>query len=168
MGFTLPRHTIHIVCAIHLALCIWVIVALGGDENIYIGGLLVTPTARILNAMFYLANIVVIVYAGVGALYSIEENLTHYFLTLVASLILTIVWMWMVYSQNVSCSSVTCTIQYGAFVSILVLCIIFQVIALTVVWKERRKIQRRSSRELIPFIRRTPIEEYDHNEKLVL
>lgn len=105
------------ICAIHLILCIIFVGTASSVSSVHVATMTITPVIQCLNAAWYLAGIPVIVLAGVGTIYRIEQLVRYYFWYLVASFLMCIVWIAFFIRRGSICHSIISTsgdVQMGA------------------------------------------------------
>lgn len=82
-----------IACLAHLLICIAFVTSCSSAKPLDLGGAKITPLLQCLNATWCLVGVPLIILAGVSAIYRMATYLTLYFLYLVATLVMTLVWL---------------------------------------------------------------------------
>jgi len=159
----------YLVCAVHLTICVVLIVAATpgtGTGPARFGGTSTMHTMEVVGGAFSCVSIVSIIAAGVGTLYLIERHLVLYFYVLLLSACVDAAWIVLLTQRGQACktlvadaeaarSSVACRSTSTLPLVCFALAGVFKLAGAMVVSKARKAVRTQYNEELLPHMRKS-------------
>mmetsp|Transcript_25034 Transcript_25034/g.58237 ORF Transcript_25034/g.58237 Transcript_25034/m.58237 type:complete len:393 (+) Transcript_25034:69-1247(+) len=169
MGFSqkLTSESLHVVCLVHLILCV-AFICVPADHQMALGGVSLPTQLQSAYAAFCCVCAISIIAAAVGNLYHIKVHVDVYYYMLLLSFLIDIAWLIIFLAFGHSCHTavgilhhgnlmrtVACHMTSGGVIFCLVLLGAFKVFGMTMASHVASDIRVKNSEELLPYLKKS-------------
>lgn len=144
---------VELICAIHLCACLFIVCSASSVKPVDVAGVRVSGYMQCMTAAWFLIGMPFIIIGGVGSVLRVDWQIKAYWMYLIATLFVIILWIFIFLRWGDACNTLEKTCESSNGMAIFMMLVLFGIVmgCIYLVWSMLEYVKNRHMTELLRY-----------------